>query len=514
MGQRHSGAIEEDTSPYAGKDVGELLELVEERGIYLPHRLVLSPDHSLLSALLCAYDLGLDTGIGGPESSMSRRTSVSGSPKQHPLPACAKVFPALKKIRDAPGHLGVDIGGTLAKMALAIPRDAADHFVLPESFGTTGRTHNNLSFDLIAKEGQEFSVRFVSGSTINMEHEVQRLMHSRRKGCGRLRSKSIAEEVETLLDDESEQFGEDSDSFVLEPVLSDNPDSFMQRDVNFSRNFSDWSDAGSTSYRPFRRVAAAGGGASKFAPLFLDALRVEIVPVKELSAVIDGLLLLASCHPAADLLFTIGEDGNPIALPWPDPLFPLILVNMGSGVSILRVDSAAPNDYVRVGGTACGGGTFLGLARALTSAKTFQQALSLAEAGDAGRADKLVSDIYGVEGCEALGLPGNLTAVNFGKLGDVPSNGGMPCSEADLARSLLQMVTQQSVILGGAFARQAGCVGRVFFVGGFVDENNRIARRSIAQNFRNLGGCAYFLTHSDFLGALGSLRAALHEELT
>ena len=28
----------------------------------------------------------------------------------------------------------------------------------------------------------------------------------------------------------------------------------------------------------------------------------------------------------------------------------------GTGVSILRVDSAAPGDFVRVGGTACGGG--------------------------------------------------------------------------------------------------------------------------------------------------------------
>lgn len=28
----------------------------------------------------------------------------------------------------------------------------------------------------------------------------------------------------------------------------------------------------------------------------------------------------------------------------------------GTGVSILRVDSGAPGDFVRVGGTACGGG--------------------------------------------------------------------------------------------------------------------------------------------------------------
>ncbi|OLQ06545.1 Pantothenate kinase 4 [Symbiodinium microadriaticum] len=133
-------------------------------------------------------------------------------------------------------------------------------------------------------------------------------------------------------------------------------------------------------------------------------------------------------------------------------------------------------------------------------------ALILAAEGNAQNADKLVSDIYGEEGCVTLGLPGNLTASNFGKLGEMSE---AKCSERDLARSLLQMVTQQSVLLASAHAKMAGCIDRVFFAGGFVDEKNWIARKAIAANFRNLQGCAYFLRHSDFLGALGSLRGAL-----
>jgi len=295
----------------------------------------------------------------------------------------------------------------------------------------------------------------------------------------------------------------------------------------FQRVMSDASDVSSASYRQIRRIAVAGGGACKFAPLFRSALRVDIHPCKELSAVVDGLLLLAAHHDEVDLdsgrieggcqlesdadLFTIGADGRPMQLPWPQTLFPLLLVNMGSGVSILQVNSAKGNDYVRVGGTACGGGTFLGLARALTSATSFEEALALAEAGNAGRADKLVSDIYGEEGSAALGLAGSLTASNFGKLCEMPANGTGMCSEHDLARSLLQMVTQQSVLLATALAKHANCLDRVFFVGGFVDEPNKIARTSIAANFRSLGGCAYFLRHSDFLGALGSLRCAFQE---
>ncbi|CAK0886137.1 unnamed protein product, partial [Prorocentrum cordatum] len=195
------------------------------------------------------------------------------------------------------------------------------------------------------------------------------------------------------------------------------------------------------------RVHVSGGGACKYPPLFLNAMGLSIEPVKELRAMVEGLLFLQETSagsrrnddPQGDL-YTVDQDGRSVELPWPDPLFPLILVSFGTGVSILRVDSAEPNDFVRVGGTACGGGTFLGLARALTSAETFGEALDLAEGGDASHADKLVQDIYGAEGSKSLGLPGGLTACNFGKLCDLPkaavgSSARAPqcaCSEKDL----------------------------------------------------------------------------------
>merc|ERR1719401_1640349 len=211
-------------------------------------------------------------------------------------------------------------------------------------------------------------------------------------------------------------------------------------------------------------------------------------------------------------LFVLDHENTETFMPWPEQLFPFILVNMGSGVSILRVDSAKKNDFVRIGGTACGGSTFLGLARVLTSAKTFQEALELAQEGDATKCDLLVQDIYGEEGSASLGLPGSLTAANFGRLCEAPGETQALSSEHDLARAILQMVTQQSVLLSSAFAKQAGCVDRVFFAGGFVEEENRPARVSIAANFRSLGGCAYFLQHSDYLGALGSLRACMRAD--
>lgn len=63
-------------------------------------------------------------------------------------------------------------------------------------------------------------------------------------------------------------------------------------------------------------------------------------------------------------------------------------MNIGSGVSILRVDG--PSDFERVGGSCIGGGTFMGLARLLTDARSFEDALSLGAKGDRNKVDMLV----------------------------------------------------------------------------------------------------------------------------
>jgi type II pantothenate kinase len=62
------------------------------------------------------------------------------------------------------------------------------------------------------------------------------------------------------------------------------------------------------------------------------------------------------------------------------PIYPYLLVNIGSGVSILRVDSE--NRYERVSGTCIGGGTFWGLCRLLTQCKDFEEAMEISQTGN------------------------------------------------------------------------------------------------------------------------------------
>lgn len=51
--------------------------------------------------------------------------------------------------------------------------------------------------------------------------------------------------------------------------------------------------------------------------------------------------------------------------------YPFILVNVGSGVSVLAV--RGPDNYKRISGTSLGGGTFLGLCCLLTGCQTFEE---------------------------------------------------------------------------------------------------------------------------------------------
>ena len=77
----------------------------------------------------------------------------------------------------------------------------------------------------------------------------------------------------------------------------------------------------------------------------------------------------------------------------PAGVYPYLLVNIGSGVSMVRVDGEGRHQ--RVSGTNIGGGTFWGLCRLLTGLTNFDEILALSSQGDNSAVDMLVGDIYG-----------------------------------------------------------------------------------------------------------------------
>lgn len=133
-------------------------------------------------------------------------------------------------------------------------------------------------------------------------------------------------------------------------------------------------------------------------------------------------------------------------------VYPYLLVNIGSGVSMVKVHG--PRQFQRVGGTSLGGGTFWGLMALLTGARTFDDMLSMADRGDNSGVDMLVGDIYGTD-YGKIGLKSTTIASTFGKVfkmkrlaerqaeesDGTPSDGGSEHDEGfcheDISRSLL-----------------------------------------------------------------------------
>ena len=183
--------------------------------------------------------------------------------------------------------------------------------------------------------------------------------------------------------------------------------------------------------------------------------------------------------------------------------YPFLLVNIGSGVSILKISSET--EYERVSGTSLGGGTFWGLSRLLTHYQTFEESMEASTRGDNATVDMLVGDIYGHECPPPFGLTSDTIASSFGKVGIVSQDARAAVSEPDLSRSLLTMITQNI----GQVAYLNACrhdARQIYFGGNFL-RNNAIASRQLAYaiDYWSKGQMqGAFFHHEGYLGALGA----------
>eukprot|EP00644_Phytophthora_capsici_P010970 jgi/Phyca11/6121/fgenesh1_pm.PHYCAscaffold_9_\ len=242
-------------------------------------------------------------------------------------------------------------------------------------------------------------------------------------------------------------------------------------------------------HRYIKKIACTGGGAFKFSPLFESRLGIELQKADEMDALIKGLNFVLRYVPNECYTFVnvipdthgLGSATKKL-LPKPDKLdlYPFLLVNIGSGVSILKI--TGETQYERVSGTSLGGGTFLGLCRALSKLRTFDEAMDASVEGDSNEVDMTVGDIYGNAGYEQFELKSDTVASSFGKAG----------------------------------ARQLGSAGilnarrvetkRIYFSGNFLRRNELACRQlAYAISFWSKGEMqAQFFHHEGFFGALGT----------
>lgn len=255
-----------------------------------------------------------------------------------------------------------------------------------------------------------------------------------------------------------------------------------------------------------------GGGAYKFAQQFKDKLGITIVKCDEMECLIQGLNFLLQYVP--DECYYLETPTQPLTsrrIPYPmcrgandaESIFPYLLVNIGSGVSILRVDSET--EFERVGGSCIGGGTYWGLCRLLTGAKTFEEAMDLCVAGDYRKVDMLVQDIYG-GAYERFGLPSSTVASAFGKLVMTDTVKRENISENDMAASLLHLIGGNVAQLAYLIAKNER-ISRVLFCGNFLRRNS-ISAGFIGYSIDYWSGGkmrALFLKHEGYFGSVGTL---------
>jgi type II pantothenate kinase len=146
------------------------------------------------------------------------------------------------------------------------------------------------------------------------------------------------------------------------------------------------------------QIVATGGGAHKFYELFNGTLEVEVQREDEMECLIEGLKFIALIpdevyYFSDELIHTVSHPEKSPQIPTvlgkgvlerpspdppkygvtfetnPTPQLPCLLVNIGSGVSIIKVDE--DGTFERVSGTSLGGGTLWGLLSLLTPATTF-----------------------------------------------------------------------------------------------------------------------------------------------
>lgn len=217
-----------------------------------------------------------------------------------------------------------------------------------------------------------------------------------------------------------------------------------------------------------------------------------------------------------------------------EAIYPYLLVNIGSGVSFLKV--SGPHKYERVGGTSLGGGTLWGLLSLLTGARTFDEMLDMADKGDNTRVDMLVGDIYGTD-YGKIGLKSTTIASSFGKVfrmkkeaeSEAEDSGGAlayslqdgamaldadPGSEesnnphfdrSDISRSLLYAISNNIGQLAHLHSRIHD-LNHIYFGGSFIRGHRQTMNTlSYAIKFWSHGQKqAYFLRHEGYLGAVGA----------
>lgn len=174
-----------------------------------------------------------------------------------------------------------------------------------------------------------------------------------------------------------------------------------------------------------------------------------------------------------------------------------LIINIGTGTSVLL----KKQEFKHIGGSAIGGGFFMGFIKLLYDIDDFQEAIKLAEKGDRYNIDLKVSDIYEPKDHRVNLIFREFTASSFGKIEqNIDIN---TVKKEDVINSLICLIGENLGSTANLMAKNHN-MNTLVFCGGFL-RNNKILQRIFSVICGINKKKAIFLKNSEFCGALGAL---------
>ncbi|KAF8899209.1 type II pantothenate kinase [Infundibulicybe gibba] len=421
-------------------------------------------------------------------------------------------------------HIAVDVGGSLAKVVYFTrsPEPPSS----PSIAATRGSSASSISTPRSISPSDEHISQSPSSSAFKSGALTPLILDPQNQAANGLSGLDDGLLRETFLRRTSQHFPGGSLNF--ERFETDNIHECVEFIQALIERSAQVNQVSIEEMRKGVKIMATGGGAHRFYELFTDQLHVEVRREDEMECIIEGLKFFtfipdevyyfsdeliqsASQHmgptgPKSGLPAT-GTSGI-LERPSPDPpkfgvtfetnpapQLPCLLVNIGSGVSIIKVDE--DGGFERVSGTSLGGGTLWGLLSLLTPATSFDEMLAFSEKGDNASVDMLVGDIYGQD-YNRLGLKSTVIASSFGKVFK-KGGGKKQYSPEDISKSLLYAVSNNIGQIAYMNAEKYN-LDRIYFGGCFIRGTVNPVETSPCKGTKR----AVFLRHEGFLGSIGA----------
>jgi len=174
-----------------------------------------------------------------------------------------------------------------------------------------------------------------------------------------------------------------------------------------------------------------------------------------------------------------------------------LIVTIGTGTSIVLNN----DNYEHVGGSALGGGFFMGLIKALFNLNDYEQALHLARKGNRYNVDLKVSDIYSPDDDRVDLLFREFTAASLGKINEVFNVGSL--NREDFINSIICLIGENLGTIASIMAENND-VTDIVFCGGFL-KGNKILKKILSLICKVNKKEAIFIRNSEFCAAIGAL---------